>query len=156
VPETEKHSAAAPRPLIVALLVACGLLPMPSAGQQVSSAEIARMKADYRRPPPRPVENQALVDLGRLLFWDPRVSASSKTRLRELPPAGARLGGDRAAQPQRFRQAHLAKVTLAHRHRPPSGRRAERLGRAQCHARGAGAGLGRRRLDVDARDRNAR
>src|SRR2546427_7336260 len=37
------------------------------------------LKADYKRPPPRPVENQALVDLGRLLFWDPRVSASGKT-----------------------------------------------------------------------------
>jgi cytochrome c peroxidase len=75
----EKHSAATPRPMIVALLVACGLLPTPAAAQQFSSAEIARMKADYRRPPPRPLENQALVDLGRLLFWDPRVSASSKT-----------------------------------------------------------------------------
>ena len=79
MPEMEKHSAATPRPMIVALLVACGLLPTPSAAQQFSSPEIARMKADYRRPPPRPVENQALVDLGRLLFWDPRVSASSKT-----------------------------------------------------------------------------
>src|SRR3982074_1934540 len=75
----EKHSAATPRPMIVALLVACGRLPTPSAAQQFSSAEVARMKADYRRPPPRPLENQALVDLGRLLFWDPRVSASSKT-----------------------------------------------------------------------------
>ncbi|MET0194399.1 MAG: cytochrome-c peroxidase, partial [Hyphomicrobiaceae bacterium] len=37
------------------------------------------MKADYKRPPPRPVENKALVDLGRSLFWDPRVSASGKT-----------------------------------------------------------------------------
>src|SRR3954471_21514931 len=79
MPEMGKHSAATPRALIVALLVACGLLPTPAAAQQPSSADIARMKADYRRPPPRPVENQALVDLGRLLFWDPRVSASSKT-----------------------------------------------------------------------------
>ena len=37
------------------------------------------MKADYKRPPPQPVENQALVDLGRMLFWDTRVSASGKT-----------------------------------------------------------------------------
>src|SRR5262245_48806026 len=40
---------------------------------------LASMKADYKRPPPRPVENKALVDLGRSLFWDPRASASGKT-----------------------------------------------------------------------------
>ena len=44
-----------------------------------SARRLAAMKADYKRPPPRPVENQALVDAGRLLFWDPRVSASGKT-----------------------------------------------------------------------------
>jgi cytochrome c peroxidase len=37
------------------------------------------MKADYKRPPPRPVANKALVDLGRTLFYDPRISASGKT-----------------------------------------------------------------------------
>ncbi len=37
------------------------------------------IKRDYRRPAPRPVENRALVDLGRDLFFDPRISASSKT-----------------------------------------------------------------------------
>ena len=52
---------------------------MPASAQQFSAAEIAAMKADYKRPPPRPVENKALVDLGRLLFWDPRASASGKT-----------------------------------------------------------------------------
>lgn len=40
---------------------------------------MASMKADYRRPAPRPVENAALVELGRSLFYDPRVSASAKT-----------------------------------------------------------------------------
>jgi cytochrome c peroxidase len=44
-----------------------------------SARRMASMKADYKRPPPRPVENAALVDLGRSLFWDPRVSASGKT-----------------------------------------------------------------------------
>jgi cytochrome c peroxidase len=44
-----------------------------------SARRLAAMKADYKRPPPRPVENQALVEVGRLLFWDPRVSASGKT-----------------------------------------------------------------------------
>ena len=52
---------------------------MPASAQQFSAAEIAAMKANYKRPPPRPVENQALVELGRLLFWDPRASASGKT-----------------------------------------------------------------------------
>jgi len=46
---------------------------------QASAADLARMKAEYRRPAPPPAANQALVDLGRLLFWDPRVSASGKT-----------------------------------------------------------------------------
>jgi cytochrome c peroxidase len=55
-----------------------GLPPIASA-QQFSAAEIRDMKEGYKRPPARPVENQALVDLGRLLFWDPRVSASGDT-----------------------------------------------------------------------------
>ena len=37
------------------------------------------MKSEYRRPAALPVENRALADLGRLLFWDPRISASGKT-----------------------------------------------------------------------------
>jgi cytochrome c peroxidase len=37
------------------------------------------MKAQYRRPPPRVVENPALADLGRDLFFDPVISASGKT-----------------------------------------------------------------------------
>lgn len=37
------------------------------------------IKRDYRRPTPRPVENQLLVDLGHALFFDPRISASGKT-----------------------------------------------------------------------------
>lgn len=37
------------------------------------------IKRDYRRPPARPIENQRLADLGRVLFFDPRISASGKT-----------------------------------------------------------------------------
>src|SRR5947207_526668 len=44
-----------------------------------ASADVGALKRDYRRPPPRPVENQALVDLGRDLFFEPRISASGKT-----------------------------------------------------------------------------
>ena len=41
--------------------------------------DIAVMKQEYRRPPPRPIENQALVDLGHDLFFAPQISASGKT-----------------------------------------------------------------------------
>jgi cytochrome c peroxidase len=41
--------------------------------------DIARMKAEYRRPPARAIENSALVDLGRDLFFDPIISATGKT-----------------------------------------------------------------------------
>ena len=61
-------------------LLAVGLAAEAQAQElQVSPAELATMKAEYKRPAPRPAENKALVDLGRLLFWDPRASASGKT-----------------------------------------------------------------------------
>src|SRR4029079_12624620 len=59
-------------PLWVLLLVAA---PTPVAAQ----SDVARMKSDYRRPPPSTVESQVLVDLGRYLFFDPQISASGKT-----------------------------------------------------------------------------
>ena len=49
--------------------------PAQAQGQQ----DLSALKRDYRRAPPLPVENQALVDLGRELFFDPRISASGKT-----------------------------------------------------------------------------
>lgn len=64
------------------LAVSLFLAAVPShapAGQQISAADLAAAKAAYQRPPPRPAENQALVELGRLLFWDPRTSASGRT-----------------------------------------------------------------------------
>src|SRR5207302_2141386 len=67
-------------PLAAGLLaLAVTALRLPASAQQFSAAELAGVKASYKRPPPRPVENQALVELGRLLFWDPRASASGKT-----------------------------------------------------------------------------
>lgn len=44
-----------------------------------NDATLQSLKELYKRPPPRMVENPELVRLGRMLFWDPRVSASSKT-----------------------------------------------------------------------------
>jgi cytochrome c peroxidase len=42
-------------------------------------SDLAAMKRDYRRPAPVAIENQPLVDLGRDLFVDPRISASGTT-----------------------------------------------------------------------------
>ena len=44
-----------------------------------TQSELAAMKRDYRRPPPLPVPNPALAELGRDLFFDPQLSASGKT-----------------------------------------------------------------------------
>jgi cytochrome c peroxidase len=51
----------------------------PAQAQSASQAEIAAMRREYRRPPARPIENQALVELGRDLFFAPQLSASGKT-----------------------------------------------------------------------------
>jgi cytochrome c peroxidase len=68
----------------VSALVAAGLLILGRA--ELTQAQgvgvrpnLDAIKRDYRRPAPRPVENQVLVDLGRDLFFDPRISASGKT-----------------------------------------------------------------------------
>jgi cytochrome c peroxidase len=37
------------------------------------------IKRNFQRPAPRPVENKALANIGRNLFFDPRISASGKT-----------------------------------------------------------------------------
>jgi cytochrome c peroxidase len=49
------------------------------AAQAQDDAALRSLKELYKRPSPRTVDNAALVELGRLLFWDPRVSASAKT-----------------------------------------------------------------------------
>jgi cytochrome c peroxidase len=66
---------------ILAGILAIGGLAETAGAQEAmpSASRMASMKADYKRPPLRPVENAALVELGRNLFWDPRVSASGKT-----------------------------------------------------------------------------
>jgi cytochrome c peroxidase len=46
---------------------------------QPAPPDIRGLKALYQRPPARPIENRALVELGRFLFWDSRISASGKT-----------------------------------------------------------------------------
>src|SRR5438445_8674546 len=66
--------------LAAACCLAVGLASGAAAqGVSVSTAQITAMKSEYRRPAPRPIENKALVDLGRHLFWDPRISASGNS-----------------------------------------------------------------------------
>jgi cytochrome c peroxidase len=51
----------------------------PVAAQGAAASDLNVLKRDYRRPEPRRIENQALVDLGRQLFFEPLISASGKT-----------------------------------------------------------------------------
>lgn len=73
-----------------------------------------QMKAAFRRPPPRAIENAALVALGRALFFDPMISASGKTSCATChqPHLGfasnqARDTGDSARPTQRRTQTLL-------------------------------------------------
>src|SRR5690349_15095989 len=64
------------------LVVAVGALLLRvdrHAAQAQDDAGLRSLKDLYKRSPPATIENAALVELGRLLFWDPRVSASEKT-----------------------------------------------------------------------------
>ena len=64
----------------VLAMAAMGCVPAAQAQEGLPSARrMASMKADYKRPPPPTVENGALAELGRSLFYDPRASASGKT-----------------------------------------------------------------------------
>jgi cytochrome c peroxidase len=60
----------------VAMLAAAGafILTLPAPAQDFNA-----IKADYRRPAARSIENQTLANLGRELFFDTRISASGKT-----------------------------------------------------------------------------
>ena len=79
---------------LTASMISCsGIEPAPA------QSDVAAMKRDYRRPPPLPVPNPALVELGRDLFFDPQLSASGKTACANCHFAGSRLGRHRRAQP---------------------------------------------------------
>lgn len=66
-----------PRVALAALCLECIV---PAAAQTPSPPfDVAAARADYRRPPALPVANPALVELGRMLFWDARISASGTT-----------------------------------------------------------------------------
>jgi cytochrome c peroxidase len=63
--------------LLAIWLLAAAALVHP--GHAQTSADLAALKADYKRPPAKPIDNPDLVELGRMLFWDPRASASATT-----------------------------------------------------------------------------
>lgn len=66
----------------IAFIVAAAVLLLAGAfvlTQPAPAQDFNAVKADYRRPARRPVENQALANLGRKLFFDTRISASGKT-----------------------------------------------------------------------------
>jgi cytochrome c peroxidase len=65
--------------LSVMCAVACLVSVHPQLAHAEDVAALQSLKELYKRPASRAIENAALVELGRLLFWDPRVSASGKT-----------------------------------------------------------------------------
>src|SRR5215510_12608391 len=65
--------------VLAALVVLGSLGPLDAAYAQTPPTIAPALKDQYRRAPARPVENKALVELGRDLFTDPQLSASGKT-----------------------------------------------------------------------------
>jgi cytochrome c peroxidase len=62
----------------VILFAVAGVLAL-TLSNPAPAQSLKAIKADYRRPAALPVENKALADLGRKLFFDTRISASGKT-----------------------------------------------------------------------------
>ena len=140
------------RIIAVAITLPSWVLLLTAAPTLVAAqADMARMKSDYRRPPPSTVDSQVLVDLGRDLFFDPQILENS---LRQLPLPRAGLDGDGRPQPKRFRQAHFAQVATADRI-GPCRQRPVRLGRPQPEPGSASEVVDRHRFDVDAGHRDA-
>src|SRR5262249_33743873 len=65
--------------VVVGVLVVGAVGGVDGAGAQTPPTIAPALKDQYRRAPARPVENKALVELGRELFIDPQLSASGKT-----------------------------------------------------------------------------
>src|SRR5262247_1082715 len=65
--------------LAVGCWIVSGDVGVLHAQQGAAPVDLSGIKSQYRRPPARPIANQALVELGRELFFDPTISASGKT-----------------------------------------------------------------------------
>lgn len=61
------------------ILLAAAVMLALTQPQPAPAQDLSAIKADYRRPAPRSVENPASARLGRELFFDKRISASGKT-----------------------------------------------------------------------------
>ena len=102
--------------VLAVFAIALGGIPLSAVASDtgVFPDNLDEMKAGYRRPPPRPIENAALVELGRELFFEPAISASGKTSCASchLPHLGfasnqPRDRGDSARPMQRRTQTLL-------------------------------------------------
>ena len=138
---------------VAVVLLGFGWMAHGASAQQPTASQLAAMKAEYRRPAAKPVENLALVDLGRELFWDPRASASGKTACAtcHLPNLGWGVLEARSRNDSGKLTSRKSQPLIGIGHMQASGR----LGRSQRQPRGAGEVIDRHRLDVDARDRDA-
>ncbi len=65
--------------ILTALIVLGSMGRTDTAYAQTPPTVTTALKEQYRRAPARPIENKALADLGRALFFDPMLSASGKT-----------------------------------------------------------------------------
>ena len=146
--------ALSPLHTIAVLLFLAGAQSNTSTAQQLSAADIAAAKAAYQRPPPRPVENPALVELGRLLFWDPRASASGRTACVSchLPQLGWAVNDPRSRNNSGKLTSRKSPTLLGvgHSVRIPNG-----WDGRNATPRSPGQSVDRNRIDVDAGDRDA-
>jgi hypothetical protein len=69
---------------IAAVLLAAGMMSTHVQAQESASFDFVAYKAAYARPPARPVENRALAEIGRFLFWDVMRRIPGPTELFEL------------------------------------------------------------------------
>ena len=136
---------------LITTLLAVGLLgSQQTVPAQAQSADVTNLKGEYRRPPPRPIENQALVDLGRDLFFEPRISASGKTSCASchFPQLGWAVTDARSRNDSGKLTSQIAAVDRTGIRRQC----ASRLGRPQRLPGSASQSIHCHRLHVDARD----
>jgi cytochrome c peroxidase len=77
------HNQYLPSALLMGCLLVVGtpstVVAQSQASAEMSASQLSAIKSGYRREPAIPIQNQALVDLGRELFFDPALSGSGNT-----------------------------------------------------------------------------